>query len=128
MNAKCAECQGACCSFRKSNIVLTGLSEPVSEVVKGQGKDLLRKDGKVPNMRWFERDGALVFDCQHRSETGKCRIYKNRPGLCRTFRCDVLLGIQTVEEFKAEHKPTRGPQGREVTKQVWATLKSSGRN
>lgn len=132
MNAKCAECQGACCSFRTMGIAYTDLlgMSGVGRLADqpNLGQDLLRKDGKLPRMRFFERGGQMMFECLHRAESGKCRIYAQRPIMCRTFRCPALKREMTVVELKGRNPPPPGRQGKEVTKQVRSYLKSLGRD
>lgn len=125
MNSTCSDCGGSCCSFRTMGICFTSMEASVEETLsKHNPEQLLRSDGKVPNMRFFVRNGGLEFDCQHRSPAGKCRIYKKRPDMCRDFRCQALKGLITVDQLKANHPPVPGPQGKEVTKEVVAYLKS----
>lgn len=125
MNSTCSDCGGSCCSFRTLGICYTGMDASIEKTLERSGPEqLLRSDGKVPKMRWFEKNGQLFFECQHRSSVGKCRIYEKRPDMCRKFRCDALKGLITVDQLKAQHPPLPGPQGKEVTKQVVAYLKS----
>src|SRR3990167_4808197 len=119
MNPKCAQCGGGCCSFRSMRVAYG--------VLPAGGKlpymrDLLKKDGSWPRARWFlvrhhGRHKLLLFDCLERTADGRCGIYRDRPPMCRGFRCEALEGKVTVSLLHSLYGiRSEGPASRWATK------------
>lgn len=102
----CADCGGACCSFRRMRISCFGLDEGQrydSAMLEYEHVDtLVLSDGEVPDMDWYviEHDGRrhLAFECGHLDD-GRCGVYDRRPEMCRSFECGLLKGEVGLDEF-----------------------------
>lgn len=117
----CARCEGSCCTFRAMNITFGDigdeqsieeyLSEPIDfSKVDGEaprGSELIRQSGTPVEMRWYLSDdlheGTLHFECEHRTDEGKCGIYDDRPQMCRRWECAALRGEMSFKEFLQTH-------------------------
>ena len=140
MNADnpCAECGGACCSFRRISISYSSL-EPGerydSHFLHGDHiEQLVFDDGSVPAMDWYvlttpDGDRRMVFECGHLTDDGKCGEYDRRPGMCKAFECAALDDDvdTTLDEFLDAHRRPAGfPDEydlREVTDRVHEILR-----
>ncbi|MFA9408742.1 MAG: YkgJ family cysteine cluster protein [Candidatus Dadabacteria bacterium] len=78
----CEECGGWCCKYTNDKIEIKEDAPPhYWEAVDYQ---------KVRATKWFEDGEWIRFyynsPCKHiNEETGKCKIYKTRPSVCRKF-------------------------------------------
>lgn len=105
----CADCGGRCCSFRTMRISFTDLDDGQrydSALLEHEAglEQLLLDDGSAPDMEWFtyrtaSGKRALGFDCNHLDDDGRCEVYEDRPEMCRNYRCSVLRGEETLDEF-----------------------------
>ena len=134
----CAECAGACCSFRRIGISFSSL-EPGerydSHFIHGDHiGQLIFEDGTVPEMDWYvlttpSGTRRMVFECGHLTDDGKCGAYDRRPGMCRAFECRALDedDDMTLDEFLGEYaRPANFPSEyelRDVTDRVRSILR-----
>lgn len=108
----CMKCGGKCCSFKRMEISWASVNDADlslsdeqaarATVKRGVPESLVLETGRVVDMNWYlRRDGrpAILFDCTHKTDDGKCGIYDNRPEMCRAFACGVLEGRHQVGEF-----------------------------
>lgn len=131
MNPICEACAGGCCSFKSMNISLTLVDKGERWQKRIHPAQLRRPSGKPLRMRFYlawrskrrgnknHKEQHILFDCQHRSSTGKCRIYADRPALCRMYRCEALRGLMSLRELFQQHgKLIQWRRLRNITRQV----------
>lgn len=97
----CLQCRGACC-------------EDLVFPVKGLAKptfDLLRLRGQVVRLTEDMEGVAIPSVCHHLSDAGRCRIYHDRPGVCRMYRAGGQACIETLRRRRTpeDYILIRGP-------------------
>ena len=136
MNPLCDACGGSCCSFRTMGVSFAEIPEgrTLQEVLDGRvPEQVLRPDGKAPRMTFYDAheketgERHLIFECAHVSPQGKCRIYENRPEMCRIFECDALKGTMKLGPMLRRFHPVDWRRKRDVTAQVFATARARRR-
>lgn len=67
---------------------------------------------------WYTNGYRLYFECNHLTEDGLCGVYDDRPGMCRSFKCDVLDGKLSLPDFEERYGL---PDGRDMDEMVEVT-------
>lgn len=98
----CDTCTAACCGRRSQNMYID-LSPEEAKLVDSQGTGLVKnpRRGMWPPSEGYERFEFVEMDCpQLDRETFLCRIYENRPRVCRSFEvgCNSCLWTYTSRE------------------------------
>ncbi len=136
MNSLCEACGGLCCSFKTMRVVFAKIEEGETLqhlLDRHYPQQLLRPDGKpAAKMRFYDarekesEERCLLFECGHLSPQGKCRIYANRPEMCRTFECEALKGEMKLGPMILDSLPYKWRSKRDVTRQVHETARKAG--
>ncbi len=83
-NGSCSKCGGCC-----SNIL------PLTDDEKKRIKHIIKKKKLKPS--YHIPFNGLDMTCPLLDSDNKCRIYKDRPTICRVFRCDKTTEQGAVE-------------------------------
>ena len=82
----CLQCRGACCEDLVFPV--TGLSQGTFQLLKLRG-DVVRLAEQHEGI-------AIPAPCKHLSDKGRCRIYHDRPTVCRVYAAGGPACIETL--------------------------------
>jgi len=90
-NGKCSNC-GECC----------GSHLPMMEHEVTRIRRLIKKQKIKPTVRGAGMVKVIDMRCPFLSNENKCRIYKDRPEICKAFICNEEPTIERMQNIKGE--------------------------